>query len=46
MEDTICDLANDGSLEARIQLLKMELERIKFVHNKELADLKHNTGKF
>lgn len=44
LEDTLSDMADQGCLEAKVQLLQLELEKEKYKHQKELADLKSNTG--
>ena len=45
IEETIGDISNNGCLEAKITLLQLEIEQMKYNHAKEIADLKHNTGK-
>lgn len=44
LEDTILDLSNAGSLEARVKMLEIELEKSKHTHQQELSELKKNTG--
>lgn len=46
IEDTLSDMADTGCLEARVQLLQLELEKQKYNHQKELAELKSNTGEW
>lgn len=36
-------MAANNSLEAKVKLLQLENEKLKFMHNKELNDLKTNT---
>lgn len=43
IEDTLSDMAANNSLEAKVKLLQLENEKLKFVHAKELSDLKTNT---
>lgn len=46
IEDTIADMADKGCLEARVKLLQLEIEKLKYSHKKEMAELKHNTGEY
>lgn len=43
IEDTLLDLANTTSPEAKIRLLEMEIEKLKQSHAKEITELKANT---
>lgn len=45
IEDTISDMADKGCLEAKVQLLQLELEKLQYEHNREVAELKTNSGK-
>ena len=40
------DLSSLGNAEATIKTLQLELEKLQWRHNQELAEMKHNTGKF
>lgn len=44
IEDTLSDMADKGCLEAKVQLLQLELEKQRYKHEKEVAELKSNTG--
>lgn len=46
LEDTMLDLSNAGSLEARLKTLELELEKTKQTHQQEIKELKHNTGNY
>lgn len=46
IEDTLSDMADKGCLEAKVQLLQLELEKQKYNHQKEVAELKSNTGEW
>ena len=44
IEDTLSDMSmNSNSFEAKIKLLELENEKLKYSHSKEIADLKTNT---
>lgn len=43
IEDTLSDLANTTTPEAKIKLLEIEVEKTKFAHAKEIFELKANT---
>lgn len=43
--DSMSDLAASGSLEAKNKMLELEIEQLKHKHAKEMAELKHNSGK-
>lgn len=45
IEDTLSDLANTTSLEAKCKLLEIEMEKLKYTHSKEVVELKANTDK-
>lgn len=45
IEDTLSDMADKGCMEAQVQLLMLELEKQKYKHQKDMAELKSNTGK-
>lgn len=40
IEDTIGEMSSNGNLESKIKILELELEKLKFNYNKELADMK------
>lgn len=46
IEDTLSDMADKGCLEAKVQLLQLELEQQKYNHQRELQELKSNTGEW
>lgn len=46
IEDTLSDMADKGCLEAKVQLLQLELEKQRYNHQKEMAELKSNTGEW
>ncbi|XP_055607214.1 MYND-type zinc finger-containing chromatin reader Zmynd8 isoform X2 [Uranotaenia lowii] len=44
IEDTLADLSsNSGTLEAKVKVLELEIEKLKHCHQQELAKLKHNS---
>ncbi|XP_059621790.1 MYND-type zinc finger-containing chromatin reader Zmynd8-like [Phlebotomus argentipes] len=43
IEDTLGDLAKNGCLDAKVKMLEMEIEKLKFAHNKEITQLKNST---
>merc|ERR1719400_2986142 len=44
LEDLFKDLSQQGSPEATIKGLQMELEKMQWRHNQEMAEVKHNAG--
>jgi hypothetical protein len=44
VEEIVRDLSNIGSPEATIKSLQIELEKLQWRHNQEMAEMKHNTG--
>jgi hypothetical protein len=46
LETLIRDLASVGSPQASLGAMQLELERLNWRHQQEMAELKHNTGKF
>lgn len=40
IEDTLCDLASMSNPEAKMRIMELEMEKLKNVHAKELADVK------
>jgi hypothetical protein len=44
VEEILRDLSNIGSPEATIKSLQIELEKLQWRHNQEMAEMKHNTG--
>lgn len=43
IEDTLSDMSKSQNAEAKVRLLELELEKLKYTHGKEMAELKHNT---
>lgn len=43
IEDTLSDMSKSQNAEAKVRLLELELEKLKYTHEKEMAELKHNT---
>ncbi|XP_023721247.1 uncharacterized protein LOC111872013 isoform X4 [Cryptotermes secundus] len=43
VEEILRDLSNIGSPEATIKSLQIELEKLQWRHNQEMAEMKHNT---
>lgn len=44
VEEILRDLSNIGNPEATIKSLQLELEKLQWRHNQEMAEMKHNTG--
>ena len=44
MENLLRELSVNGSPEATIRALQMEVEKLKWKHAQEIAELKHNAG--
>jgi len=44
VEEILRDLSNIGSPAATIKSLQIELEKLQWRHNQEMAEMKHNTG--
>lgn len=45
MLDTVTDMAANGSAEMKVRMLETEIEQLKQKHAKEMAEVKHNSGK-
>lgn len=44
LEDMLRDISAEGSTEAMVKSLQLDIERLQWKHRQEIAELKHNTG--